>query len=101
MENQKELIKHALNILDAQDFYYQMDDYAYTNGRAYGEEANMKYFVKVTNQIGGSIRQDLRDLWIATYHYCVCTFPGYDSTKQAMYKQKINMLKEKINKYLE
>lgn len=95
-----ELINKALNILKGHDFYYMMDDYAYTNGAVERAKASMLYFVEVANEIGGEIRETLRALWIATYNYCACFRPFWTSEKAPSYKEEIDTLTAKVQSYI-
>ena len=58
-----ELVCKAMAILNAHDFYYVMSDSLSAENRA---KESMKQFVAVTNRIGGQLREDLRNLWVAT-----------------------------------
>lgn len=95
-----ELINIALNILKGHDFYYMMDDYAYTNGAVERAKASMLKFVEVTNEIGGEIRETLRALWIATYNYCACFRPFGTSDEATKFKEEIGTLTAKVETYL-
>lgn len=95
-----ELINKALNILKGHDFYYMMDDYAYTNGAADRAKASMLHFVEVTNEIGGEIRETLRALWIATYNYCSCFRPFWASEKAPQFREEMGILTAKVEAYL-
>lgn len=95
-----ELINKALNILKGHDFYYMMDDYAYTNGAVERAKASMRYFVEVTNKIGGEIRETLRALWIATFNYCSCFRPFWTSEKAPQFKEEMEALTAKVEAYL-
>lgn len=95
-----ELINNALKILNNHDFHYLMDDFAYTNGAIDRAHASMRNFVEVTNEIGGEIRDTLRDLWIATYNYSTCFGPMWVSSKAPKYKAEIAELTKKVNAYL-
>jgi hypothetical protein len=101
MTTKVDLIRKAISILDNQDFYYYMEDYAYTRGAYASAKGTKNHFVEVTNEIGGEIRETLRTLWIATYNYCHCFGVLYSNEeKAAIYKAEINELTEKVNGYI-
>jgi hypothetical protein len=95
-----ELINTALSILKGHDFYYFMDDNAYTNGSVEQAKQSMRDFVAVTNEIGGEMRDTLRALWTANYHYSHCFLPGWTSPDAKEYKSTIKELNAKVNTYL-
>ncbi len=61
-------ITTALRILDAQDWFYMMEDYGYTAAKERAQK-NMRRFVEVTNRLGADAREALRTLWVATFKY--------------------------------
>lgn len=92
----KSIIEKALSILKGHDFYYMMDDYAYTNGAVERAKESMRYFVEVTNSLPSDLRQLLRDLWIATYDWCSCFRPMWTATDHKEKEAKMNELKSKV-----
>lgn len=84
-----ETIQKALNILDQHDFYYMMVDRGYDAAKE-SAQANMRFFVKVTNGLPENERQLLRDLWNADYERCRCYRPMWTSPdakeKEARYE---------------
>lgn len=87
-----EIITKALEILKGHDFYWMMDDYAYTNGTMNSAKANMRYFVETIKQLPADLYNLLKDLWMAEYNYCGCFRPMWTSDKALMYKEE----KEKL-----
>ncbi len=79
-------IEKALEILNAQDWYWCMSDYthpAYDN--AY---ANMRAFVELVATIEDkTIVQALRDLWTATHKYVSATMWGNKDKAKAEYNE--------------
>lgn len=71
-----ELCELAQNIFKGHDFYYMMVDYGYASA-AVSAQASMRYFVEVTNLIGGELREAFRKMWIAGHDYYACFRPGW------------------------
>lgn len=89
-------IKKALSILKNHDFYYMMDDYAYSNGAVERAKASMRNFVKVTDTLPSETRQMLRDLWIATYDWCACFRPMWTASDYKVKEDRMNEIKSKV-----
>ena len=88
METTSQKIEKALSILNNQDFYWKMADYA---TKAYNEAyGTMKAFVKLVNTIEDkTIVNALRDLWIATYNYAQAAMLGRnESAAEKEFKTK-------------
>ncbi len=86
-----ELVCKAMAILNAHDFYYMMSDSLSAERQA---RESMKQFVAVTNKIGGQLREDLRNIWLATYNCCRCNRTNKDDS---IYKAEISNLLTKIS----
>lgn len=86
------ILNKALSILKGHDFYWMMDDYAYTNGTRESAKANMKYFVETIKQLPTDLYELMKSLWMAEYNYCGCFRPGWTSKKAPQYKEE----KEKL-----
>ena len=88
METTSNKIEKALLILEHQDFYWKMADYA-TKAchEAYG---TMRAFVELVNTIEDkTIVNALRDLWIATYNYAQSAMMGRnESAAKAEFKAR-------------
>ncbi len=64
-----EIIDKALEVMNAQDWYWYMSDYqvAEMKDKAY---STMRHFVELVASINDStIRRAMRELWTATYNY--------------------------------
>ncbi|MCM1220721.1 MAG: hypothetical protein NC301_02845 [Bacteroides sp.] len=92
MTTTNDIISKALSILKGHDFYWMMDDYAYTNGTMESAKANMKYFVETIKQLPTDLYNLMKNLWMAEYNYCGCFRPCWTSDKAPQYKEK----KEKL-----
>lgn len=92
MKATNDIISKALSILKGHDFYWMMDDYAYTNGTMKSAEANMRYFVETIKQLPSDLYELLKSLWMAEYNYCGCFRPCWTSEKAPLYKEE----KEKL-----
>ena len=77
-------IEQALQILNAQDWYWMMCD----SNSAYGQaKATMRAFVEVVKSIKDStIVKALRDLWTATYTYAHKTMFRENEEAKAVYE---------------
>lgn len=67
--NTTEIINKALKVLNSQDWYWYMSDYQVSEmkDKAY---SSMRYFVELISAISDStIRNAMRELWMATYNY--------------------------------
>lgn len=87
-----EIIKKALQILKQHDFYWMMNDYAYTNGEREKAKANMRSFVKTIKALPSEVSELMKKLWIAEYNYCGCFRPFSTSDEAPIYKKE----KEKL-----
>lgn len=96
MTTTNDIISKALSILKRHDFYWMMDDYAYTNGSMKSAEANMRYFVKTIKQLPTDLYELMKSLWMAEYNYCGCFRPMRTSEKAPMYKQEIERLNAEV-----
>lgn len=92
MTTTNDIISKALSILKGHDFYWMMDDYAYTNGTMESAKANMKYFVETIKNLPSDLYTLMKSLWMAEYNYCGCFRPGWTSDKAPIYKEE----KEKL-----
>lgn len=92
MTTTNDIISKALSILKGHDFYWMMDDYAYTNGTMKSAEANMRYFVQTIKQLPSDLYELMKSLWMAEYNYCGCFRPMWTSKEASKYKTE----KEKL-----
>lgn len=92
MTTTNDILSKALSILKGHDFYWMMDDYAYTNGTKDGAKASMRYFVETIKQLPSDLYNLMKDLWMAEYNYCGCFRPMWTSDKAPIYKEE----KEKL-----
>lgn len=92
MTTTNDIISKALSILKGHDFYWMMDDYAYTNGTMASAKANMKFFVETIKNLPSDLYTLMKSLWMAEYNYCGCFRPGWTSDKAPTYKKE----KEKL-----
>lgn len=92
MTTTNDILNKALSILKGHDFYWMMDDYAYTNGTMESAKANMEYFVETIRQLPINLYNLMKDLWMAEYNYCGCFRPMWTSDKAPQYKEE----KEKL-----
>ena len=92
MTTTNDIISKALSILKGHDFYWMMDDYAYTNGTMESAKANMKHFVEIIKQLPSDLYELMKSLWMAEYNYCGCFRPMWTSDKAHIYKEE----KEKL-----
>lgn len=92
MTTTNDILSKALSILKGHDFYWMMDDYAYTNGTMNSAKANMRHFVETIIQLPSDLYNLMKDLWMAEYNYCGCFRPMWTSDKAPMYKEE----KEKL-----
>ena len=100
METTSNKIEKALLILEHQDFYWKMADYA--TKACHEAYCTMKAFVKLVNTIEDkTIVNALRDLWIATYNYAQAAMLGRnESAAKAEFKSKEAELMAIINPQL-
>ena len=93
----KNKIEKALLILEHQDFYWKMSDYA--TKACHEAYCTMKAFVKLVNTIEDkTIVNALRELWVVTYNYAQAAMMG--RTVSAEYKAKEAELMAVINQTL-
>lgn len=92
MITNNDIISKALSILKSHDFYWMMDDYAYTNGTLGRAEANMRYFVSTIKQLPSELYNLMKSLWMAEYNYCSCFRPGWTNPEAPKYEEE----KEKL-----
>lgn len=92
MTTTNDIISKALSILKGHDFYWMMNDYAYTNGTMESAKTSMKYFVETIKQLPTSLYNLMKDLWMAEYNYCSCFRPMWTSDKAPQYEAE----KEKL-----
>ena len=88
MTTTNDIINKALSILKGHDFYWVMDDYAYTNGTMESAKANMRLFVNTIKQLPSDLCELMKLLWMAEYNYCGCFRPFWTSDKAPMYKEQ-------------
>ncbi len=100
MTTTNDIISKALSILKGHDFYWMMDDYAYTNGTMKSAEANMRYFVETIKQLPSDLYQLMKSLWMAEYNYCGCFRPGWTSEEAPKYKEEIERLRAEVENYI-
>ena len=88
METTSNKIEKALLILEHQDFYWKMSDYA--TKACHEAYCTMKAFVKLVNTIEDkTIVNALRDLWTATYNYAQAAMLGCnESAAKAEFKAR-------------
>ena len=80
-------IEKALEILNAQDWYWMMADY--TNPAYSDAHSSMRAFVELVSSIKDStIVKALRDLWTATYEYVHKTMWSSNESATADFKAK-------------
>ena len=98
METTSQKIEKALSILNNQDFYWKMADYA---TKAYNEAyGTMRAFVELVSSIeDGTIVKALRELWVVTYNYAQSAMMGRNESA-AEYKAKESELMAIINPQL-
>ena len=94
--NNKEIIEKALSILKGHDFYWMMDDFAYTNGTMNSAKANMQFFVKTISQLPTDLYQLLKDLWMATYEWCSCFRPMWTAEDHKEKEARKNELQAQV-----
>lgn len=92
MTTTNDIISKALTILKGHDFYWMMDDYAYTNGTMKSAEANMRHFVETIKQLPTDLYELMKLLWMAEYNYCGCFRPFWTSDKAPIYKEEKDQL---------
>lgn len=87
METTTTTIEKALQILNAQDWYWMMADY--TNPAYGAAKATMRAFVELVASIKDStIVKALRDLWTVTYEYVHATMWSSNESAMAKFKAK-------------
>lgn len=91
-----EILTAALAILKGHDFYWIMDDFAYTNGTCSDAKANMREYVKTIKQLPSDLYELMRSLWIAQYNYCGCFRPFWISDKAPQYKEETEKLMAEV-----
>ena len=100
METTSQKIEKALSILNNQDFYWKMANYA---TKAYNEAyGTMRAFVELVATIEDSaIVNALRELWVVTYNYAQAAMLGRnESAAKAEFKTKEAELMAVINQTL-
>lgn len=100
MTTTNDILNKALSILKGHDFYWMMDDYAYTNGTMESAKANMKYFVETIKQLPTDLYNLMKDLWMAEYNYCGCFRPCWTSDKAPKCKEEKEKLYAEVNALL-
>lgn len=100
MTTTNDIITKALSILKGHDFYWMMNDYAYTNGTMTSAESNMRYFVETIKQLPTDLYEMMKSLWMAEYNYCGCFRPGWTSEKAPMYKEEMEKLYAEVEAIL-
>ncbi len=98
METISQKIEKALLILEHQDFYWKMADYA---TKAYNDAyCTMRAFVELVATINDTaIVKALRKLWVVTYNYAQSAMMGRNESA-AEYKAKESELMAIINPQL-
>lgn len=96
MTTTNDIISKAISILKGHDFYWMMDDYAYTNGTMESAKANMRYFVETIKQLPSDLYELMKSLWMAEYNYCGCFRPFYTSQDAPKYKEEKERLQAEI-----
>lgn len=100
MTTTNDIISTALSILKGHDFYWMMDDYAYTNGTMESAKENMKHFVETIKQLPTNLYNLMKELWMAEYNYCGCFRPMWTSDKAPMYKEEKEKLYAEVEEIL-
>lgn len=96
MTTTNDIISKALSILKGHDFYWMMDDYAYTNGGCNRAKASMRHYVETITQLPADLYDLMKRLWIAEYDYCSCFRPFYTSDEAPARKEAMDALRAEV-----
>lgn len=92
-----EIINKALSILKGHDFYWMMDDFAYTNGAKESAKEHMRYFVNTIKELPKDLYELMKSLWMAEFNHCACFRPCWTSKDEPKYKEEKERLYAEVN----